>query len=76
MKIKIGPYSEILFINYYFVVYSCWLSSDGICFTIYVPKVGWLTYYCPYVARKAYSVRVFGINLKRNGSGNYSNERL
>jgi len=61
MKIKIGPYSETLFINDYFVVYVYRLSSDGICSTIYVPKVGWLAYYCPYVARKAYSVRVSGI---------------
>jgi hypothetical protein len=55
MKIKIGPYSETLFINDYFVVYSCWLSS-GFCITIYVPNMGNQAYYCAYVDRKLYSM--------------------
>ena len=50
-----------------FLVYSFHLSLDSFCSTIYVPKVDCLAYYCPYVARKLYSIGISGTNLKRYG---------
>ncbi len=45
-------------------------------FTIYVPNMGGLTHYCPYFTGTPYSIRVSGIILKWNESGDCSNGRF